>query len=456
MAGTELSASILAVVLLAVIWIGFLALRYRVSYLHMILAFLSVQALAVLYNSLDKGNFGPTYLMLAAVGMLVAGMAVHRVVAGAARRPSNGHRLETPYPRAYLAVITTFALIVFALVVYHYVVGGIPLFSTSIETLRFEVARSGLLGIPSRMHAFGTLFVLFLLGSYWQRVARRPKYAKRLLLLLYGLTAISLLFSGFKSSLIVLVEVIVILNTYVPSWRARERLSVRSLALYTGIALAAVFVIAAVYAMYRDVDTDIIARVVERIFYISGQAFYFVVDEFVPSRGTTNGQLFYLDIQYLLGQLGVLDRYLEYTGGQVISGALHGRSPFTEFVVPTTMNIFGTLYVEWGILGLFAGAFVTGAGVSWLYYRPFSARTIVGQACLLYFQLAALVVITRGNLGYAVGNRLAALAFLILLLLMVTALVYTGIGEVRRGFFTGRLLEVRLAPRSPAGQPPVR
>lgn len=430
----------LALLSLGMVWGAFLLLRYRLSYLHLILAFLTVHALAVLYNGLLDGNPGPTFLMVMGLALTVTGMGVHRVVAGPVKVPSNGQLLEARSPTAYLLVITLFAVIVFAFVVYHYAIGGIPLFSSSVETLRFDLARSGLLGIPSRMQAIGILFVLFLLGTYAQRVVRRPRYARRLLLFMYGLTAITLLLSGFKSSLIVLIEVLVILNTYVPSWRYRERLSVRVLAVYSAVALLAVFVIAGVYAAARGVDIDIVSRVVERIFYVSGRPFYFVVTEFVPTHGSTQGHLLWLDVQYLLGQLGVISNYVDLTGSQVISSALHGRSSLVEFVVPTTINIFGWLYVEWGTAGLAVGSFVLGTGLSWLYYRPFRSRSILGQTCLLYLQLAVFVAVTRGNVGYAMGNRIVTLLFLVGLLLALTLIVFGLLRSLRPDFLVGRLV----------------
>lgn len=430
----------LSLLSLGLVWGVFLTLRYRLSYLHLILFFLSVHALAVLYNGVLDGNPGPSFLIVLGLALTVAGMGLHRAIAGPVRGPSNGELLEARFPSAYLLVIGLFAGIVWAFVVYHYAVGGIPLFSSSVETLRFDLARSGLLGIPSRMQAIGILFVLFLLGTYAQRVVRRPRYARRLLLIMYALTAVTLLLSGFKSSLIVLIEVLVISNTYVPAWRHRERIPVRVLALYSAVALGAVVVIAAVYAAYRDVDIDVVSRVVERIFYVSGRPFYFVVSEYVPANGSTHGHLLWLDIQYLLGQLGLISNYVDLTGSQVISSALHGRSSLAEFVVPTTINIYGWLYVEWGAAGLAVGSFVLGVGLSWLYYLPFRSRSILGQTCLLYLQLAVFVAVTRGNVGYAMGNRIVTLLFLVGLLLALTLLVFGLLRSLKPDFLVGRLV----------------
>jgi len=422
----------------AAIVTAFLLLRYRLSYLHLIGAFLGVQLLAVFRNSLEKGNYAPTHLMLLGLATFVAGLAAHRLLS-ADREEHVPRPQPDAAPRADFHILLVFVALVTAFTAYHYIRGGIPLLSVQIETARFERAASGLFGIPSRLALPGTLFVVFLVGTYQHVTGVRDPRVRVLLRGAYVIALLTLLLSGFKSSLIIFVEVLVILHCYVPGARERERLSTRKLVLIGLASLGVVVLVAALYARYRDIETAVLARVADRIFYVSGLPFYYVVDELYPALGPGGGHYFWLDLQYLMGQLHLLSNFIPYTGTQAISAALHGRSVLTDFNVPTTVNLFGAFYLEGGPVALLAGSFGFGALCSWLYAAPFRTRSVVGRSVLLYTQLALFSVASKGSIAYDLADRTGTLV-LLLGLLALSILIVRG-SRVR-----AELLPIRRLP----------
>jgi hypothetical protein len=410
----------------AAITTAFLLLRYRLSFLHLIGAFLGVQLLAVFRNSLEKGNYAPTHLMLLALATFVAGLAAHRLLT-AEPEERIPEPLPDAAPRVDLRILAVFVALVGGFAAYHYLRAGIPLLSIQVETARFERAASGLFGIPSRLALPGTLFVVFLVGTYQHVTGERDPRVRLLLRAAYAIALLTLLLSGFKSSLIIFVEVLVILHCYVPAAREQERLSTRKIVLIGVAALGVVVLVAALYARYRDIETAVLARIADRIFYVSGLPFYYVVHELYPALGPGGGHYFWLDLQYLMGQLNLLADFVPYTGTQAISAALHGRSVLTDFNVPTTVNIFGALYLEGGLTALLAGSFGFGALCSWLYAAPFKTRNVVGCSVLLYAQLAVFSVASKGSVAYDLADRTGTL-LLLLLLLGLSVLIVRGSG----------------------------
>src|SRR5439155_18948606 len=115
---------------------------------------------------------------------------------------------------------TTVTIVVVAGTLAHFAVGGIPLLSSNVEIARLDVTASGLLGIPGRIYLFGIPLALAacLRG---ERIGSRAAFSTWQSRLLLATFVISRILSGFKSGLL---EVVVItLLIYVASGHSMNR-----------------------------------------------------------------------------------------------------------------------------------------------------------------------------------------------------------------------------------------
>lgn len=414
-------------VVLSFVWGAILASRLRLSFLHMTLLFLSIQMVGVAANDTATGGFRATVLMGSALLAFTLGIVLHHFLSGS--RHTRVAVYLAAHPTYDLMTLWVFATMVMGFVVYHYAVGGIPLMSPLIEQVRFDLTRSGMFGIPGRVTMFGTIFLVFLVASYRQLMWNDHERVQTLRLLVFVAVGIALLLTGMKSALIVLVEAILIAATYAPIWKPEERVPLRRIVAYTALALLVVVVVAAVYAERRGVSTNAVVAVGRRIFYTSGRAFHYVVSEFVPSNGLSMGHWLWWDIRHALG-LVHLGPTLPYTSTQLISAGIHGRS-LAEFVVPTTINLFGYLYLECGVGGMVLLAAGAGVLCSWLYGLVFQTNTIMSRSVGFYVQLAMFSAITKGSVVYDVVNRAFSLAVAVTLLILAVGLVKGRLGRGR-------------------------
>lgn len=82
-------------------------------------------------------------------------------------------RLRTPFS---LREMDSILFVVVALSIFHYGrLGEIPLFSANIDVLRFEIADSGLFGIPSRGATIGPILLLACLCAAWRTMSQRRR-----------------------------------------------------------------------------------------------------------------------------------------------------------------------------------------------------------------------------------------------------------------------------------------
>lgn len=96
-----------------------------------------------------------------------------------------------------------YAIVVFSgfFGVYHLVVAGIPIFSSSIEMKRFDFTSSGLFGLPGRMYLYGIPFAWMLAAANAQALKVKWRSYVPWRLATFFLTATALM-SGFKSGLL--------------------------------------------------------------------------------------------------------------------------------------------------------------------------------------------------------------------------------------------------------------
>lgn len=120
-------------------------------------------------------------------------------------RASNRIRQKSPrrnVPAVDDEAVQMWTLVPIVLLVgYHFYKSGIPLFSPSIETSRFDVTASGLLGIPGRMYLFGIpiAWSWATVSAKKRGIRARDSRAWILATIVYFVVSI---FSGYKSGLV--------------------------------------------------------------------------------------------------------------------------------------------------------------------------------------------------------------------------------------------------------------
>lgn len=101
-----------------------------------------------------------------------------------------------------------FTIIMF--IVYHYVVGGIPIFQSNVMISRFDMTSSGLFGIPGRMAQYGKNFI-FYYSAYFVINNENGVYDKykKYFYISIAVVLICAVFSGSKSSVLSLLYCII-------------------------------------------------------------------------------------------------------------------------------------------------------------------------------------------------------------------------------------------------------
>jgi hypothetical protein len=137
-----------------------------------------------------------TFLGLVLIFALATATITHQIrAAGANNRTVAGQaRLRMPLS---LRELDSLLFVVVALSAIHYWrLGEIPLFSASIDVLRFEISDSGLFGIPSRGATIGPILLLACVVAAWRTMSPRRR--------IVFVTAIVILsaFRGHKSALV--------------------------------------------------------------------------------------------------------------------------------------------------------------------------------------------------------------------------------------------------------------
>ena len=100
---------------------------------------------------------------------------------------------------------------------YHYSVGGIPLFSDSLKIDAFNNTRSGFFGIPGRVANWGPIILVIIAIIYMHSFASE-RYRSRLLVnSSVALCLLSLIANGHKSALLVIAQVVILSIAYTQS-----------------------------------------------------------------------------------------------------------------------------------------------------------------------------------------------------------------------------------------------
>lgn len=417
LAGVSLSFTAVHLALLIAIW-AIIALRGRwFSAFSLVMAFLSAQYVGILSLSVKHGNFAPINTFAISMYALWLG---NIVVPPVARQRETPYRQRTG-PQAFSDWLV-FSLL-FALVIYRFSAGGIPLLSDNLIVERFDTTASGLFGIPERVVLYSLPFFVLGLSAklHVHRLGKWQAYRGiRSLSRLAWITFLaSMVLSGFKSSVLNVLVVWALAQFAARSAPSVGRSFGDSLARRAGFAatasigvVLAFMAVAALSQLYPSIrSTPSASYVVERATEIAGGPFFHIVDSFVPQYGA--GARYLLnDIGYFTdtivhwhihpGFFNVSWEYANLTTTKLVSADMWHR-PLDRFQVPITTTIFGYLYLLAGRAGAIGGALLFGsllALLDRLQNRYLALRNFNYLAVVIFAEWFAFTVAVKGNPVY--------------------------------------------------------
>lgn len=396
-------------------WIALFALKYRVGYIHAIFLFLTFQCVAVYNVGQDFGVNRPFFIFLSGNFAVLAGLWLGKIFFGKNSPVLPYRKLE----RKEKKKVSFFIFFVFSMVVYHYLVGGVPLLSENVVLDRFDNDSSGLFGLPGRVNLFGTFFCFVLAGmSYFYsrgEIARRQFYFATLILFF------SLVLAGNKGNVVQFVVAIMLVLPYAYKNRkylgVRKKIKIRHIALSGILAIAFFFVVSAVHMKAGDTTYSGVFEALERrVIEVSGKAFYVTATSVLDLEGIGYGSYFLNDISFFLGSI-LGDGFSQHSTINLVSSYVTGRDLDSGlFLVPVTITVHGYSLLEFGVWGPAFIGVILGVFMSWLYFFPYKSVNVTNSAMILYIQVMVFWVVTKGSVGYYVPNMLIMLLFFYIIL----------------------------------------
>lgn len=403
---------------IVVYWVIFLRLGYRLGHIHAILIFLTSHLVGVYMYASRYEQYLPLLYLSAGILMFILGLAVvQHNYSSEDKSPFISYAIPS---KLELRSLWIYLFITAGFVIYHYSISGIPLLREDMLIARFDNISSGLFGLPGRFKLFGGYMGIFLVAAYLQ-LTRHKSYFRPISLFSLTLLLSTTLLAGNKGALLQSMVGIMIVAPYFEKItqitlqfiHIRRGLPKSYLAFFAMLGIVGFLVIVAIQvsrggSLYSNMSG------IEAFFYrttdVSGRAFFYAVDSFVDIFGFGFGRYFLLDIKDFASLFG-FGQGPGYTTVQLLSATMNQRDVFNEnvFIVPITPNIFGYVYLEFGLAGILIAGTILGYLVGKLYFLAETRMTLFSRATVFYLQLLLFWVITKGNAGYYLPNMILML-----------------------------------------------
>lgn len=312
------------------------------------------------------------------------------------RRDAEGVPFDmAAFLRHSIVVLTVLAVV-------HFAIGGIPAFSSSLETERFNLGGSGLGGFPSRavMYAIPALALISL--------ATVTDRTKRITVIIWGIFIISRLAMGFKGGLL---EVIFL--GFIAYLIRVGRPKARHLMLFfAGLSLALVYVevVRSQYATSAG-GASALDYILHRSTTQAIESGYMAL-WYSPSVGLGEPVFWYDLKQLLLRYLGLAGSG-DFTFDMLISSIITGTPlGLGMFVVPVTVG--GAVYLLFSMSIPFVVAVLVSLGFAWNW----AVHAIANKKSVVICIIAAVALIgirmflLNGNGAYLIINLTFTIAML--------------------------------------------
>lgn len=377
--GGKLS-SILAVFLLIV-------RERRISPGLILIAQLALPTLGFAILQANNGEVRDGWLVLAAPLIIAVGMAL-------GRSPRETSELASSNP-VFAQFLKHAFWILSTLAVLHFALGGIPVFSASIETDRFNLGSSGLGGFPSRAVLYGIPVVALLSLATVSEATKRQTVA---IWTLYICTQLALGFKGSALEIIVMAAIAYTIRVGTPQLK---HLALFGLCLV--IAFVYVEVVRSLYATTSVSDTRGFEYILDRVTTEAIESGYLALWHSPDFSGGLSA--FWHDLQQLiaryLGRSDAGDFTFDMLMSSIVTGTPLGVG---MFIVPVTVG--GTVYLMFSLATPLVVAVLAAIGFaySWavasLRGKPSILRSIFAAVLLVGLRIFVL----NGNGAYLTIN----------------------------------------------------
>lgn len=359
---------------------------------------------ATRWNTFITAPYYIAYLALVLI-FAIAAMAIERpLMSVMANRRSGEVQARTPRVLFSTREMDALLLTVVALSVVHYWrLGEIPLFSANIDVLRFEVADSGLFGIPSRGATVGPVLLLACVCAGWSSMTPR-----RRLVFASVIVALSAM-RGHKSALL---EYLTYTLLVVPWVLRTDRVFLLSAA---GVS-AGLFIYFST-ASYSTVDAQygVLDYIVARSALYQHDLVSFILNSSIRYDWSQISQ------ELIYPALKVLNPSLQ-TLNQQLSAAFYGVQ-YGGFTVPVTPGPVGMAILINERFGIPVLALLTVAGSTFIYHLRRAAQDDRIVSLLNFALFTFFVALSAGNFFYWISNSIAS-ALVILILAAIPLLLF--------------------------------
>ena len=386
--------------------------------------------MAVVSIGIENNNNMPALIFMSGMIGLLLGLMI-------GNKNSSGQpqiiniRLKLKKRNQHNRMLLLFVAFITLGVIYHYAVGGMPIFSPNIITDRFDNNTSGLFGLPGRINLFGTYFAFFLAAISF--LSTGDLKTKRIAIYSAVLLLVSLALGGNKGNIIQFIAAVIFLSPYatkpINSYIQIKHKGFNLKYYILGAAIAVLFYtsVSSVHMSAGDrLYGSASEAIIKRIFEISGQAFYVVATELIENEGYGYGKYLLNDMVAFLSNLGIVSGG-GFTTTQIASSYVTGRALDAGlFLVPVTITSNGYFLVEFGYFGPIVFSTVLGVIMSYLYYAPLMTKNITYRAFFIFAQAFVFWFVTKGSLGYYGPNMLIMAVFFFVLLTTISSLMTKG------------------------------
>lgn len=329
------------------------------------------------------------------------------------RRRCQNTRIETAPNHLAMAIAVSFVAVGAN---YHLLASGIPLFSESIETTRFDFTSSGLLGVPGRMYLYGTPIV-WLFATVAARLSAPNCRAYRPWVFATALYLEIALLGGFKSGLLAMVVTMTIGYTLV--WQ-RHISFAKVLAKWwwiIPIILTYTLIVAGLYPTYNQNEHSLWLQLLDRVTGGSAQPSAYIFNQYVPML-SNNGIL--NDLFYFVPKYVGMTSDGQFSVERAVSAGIIGVDPASSsWTTPVTVGAFAELYVSLGPILSCASFVLVGAGFSRVLHGRVSFGSMAFRTTCAFAMYNWLV---KGGLVYYALN-VAVVAVVIAVLLRLLHLI---------------------------------
>jgi hypothetical protein len=363
----------------------------------LLIAQLSLPTLGFFILQTENGEVRDGWLVLAAPLIIAVGMMI-----GPQRKKTTESADSDPIFERFL--VHAF-WILFVLAMLHFALGGIPVFSSSIETERFNLGGSGLGGFPSRAVLYAIPAVALLSLSTVREATKRQTTA---IWLLYVITQLGLGFKGAVVEIIILAAIGYLIRV--------SRPKLKHMAIFAASLLVAFIYVEVVRSLYATTSvggTGGIEYMLDRATTQAIESGYLALWHSPDFSGGLSA--FGHDFQQLLTRYLGMAEDGDYTFDMLMSSIVTGTPlGIGMFIVPVTVG--GAVYLIFSLGTPFVIAVLATIGWAWSW----AVASLRGKSTVLRSAFAAVLVIgvrifvLNGNGAYLVIN----LSFAVFLLWM--------------------------------------